>query len=87
MTAAEFADQQDWQQAERPSARLAELRHELRGYAERLASVQARLAADELTDPALDARTRRSGRLAAAAGAAEAEEQAAAGRHGAAQTG
>ncbi|MFL6160706.1 MAG: AAA family ATPase [Jatrophihabitantaceae bacterium] len=85
LTAADFGDQQAWQQAERSSARLAELRQELRGYAEQLARVQARLAADELIDPALDDEPAELTELVAAAAAAEAEEQAAAGRHGAAQ--
>ena len=84
LAAADFADQQAWQQAERPAEQLAALRQQLRDYAEQLGSVRARLAADELTDPALDAEPGDLAELAASAAAAEADEQAAAGRHGAA---
>ncbi len=80
-----FAGEPDWQQALRPARRLAELREQVAGYDEQLGAVEARLAAAELTDPALDQLPADLEVLAELAERAQADEHVAAQAHGAAQ--
>jgi len=80
-----FADEADWQQARRPAPTLDRLRQQLADYDERVRTVAGRLAAEELTDPALDAEPADLVALAADVRHARQDEAAAAERHGAAR--
>ncbi|HEU5269251.1 MAG TPA: SbcC/MukB-like Walker B domain-containing protein, partial [Jatrophihabitans sp.] len=80
-----FADEPAWRQAVRPAPTLVALRNQVTEYDDRLNTVQARLAAPELADPALDQLPADLSALAELAERAQADEQQAAQAHGAAQ--
>jgi exonuclease SbcC len=81
---AQFADEAAWRAAVRGSAEMTQLRERLRRYDDQLNQVQARLSADELTDPALDAEPADLPTLQAQAESAQRAEQLASREHGAA---
>jgi exonuclease SbcC len=80
-----FADERSWRQALRPAAAVVELQNRIAGYDDRLSAVEGRLAAPELTDPALDQLPADLTALAGLAERARDAEHAAAQAHGAAQ--
>lgn len=81
---AEFGDESAWRAALRSTADRQRLRTQVQDYLDLVASTQARLAADDLTDPALDAASVDLAELARELDAARTAEKLAAERHGAA---